>query len=109
MASIQNHRRAFVKQTLNSPARIGYNPADGYSDHSEHPDAASRGTPDDVFGSVTRGEAEETSDVDVLVEFDGSRLVGLFAFARMRRFLTEILGRPVDLATPDALREGMRE
>ncbi len=60
-----------------------------------------------VFGSVARNEATETSDVDLLVEFE--RPVGLFHFANVRRELAEFLGCPVDLATVSALREEMRK
>ena len=61
-----------------------------------------------VFGSVARDEAREGSDVDILVEFEPGSPVGLFAFARLRRTLSEILGCAVDLATPEALRQEMR-
>ena len=60
-----------------------------------------------LFGSVARGEATELSDVDVLVEF--SRPVGLIQFAALKLFLEELLGHPVDLATPDALHPALRE
>lgn len=60
-----------------------------------------------VFGSVARGEATESSDIDLLVEF--SRPVGLFHFAHVRRRLSELLGAEVDLVTVNALREEMRE
>jgi predicted nucleotidyltransferase len=61
-----------------------------------------------VFGSVARDEAGESSDVDVLVEFEPGARVGLFEFARLQRTLGEILGCTVDLATPDALRHEIR-
>ena len=61
-----------------------------------------------VFGSVARDEADESSDVAILVEFEPGARVGLFEFARLRRALGEILGRTVDLVTPDALRQEMR-
>lgn len=60
-----------------------------------------------IFGSVARDEAGPESDVDVLVEFDEP--VGLFTFIGLKLYLEEILGRPVDLATPDALRARMRD
>lgn len=60
-----------------------------------------------VFGSVARDEATAGSDVDLLVEFE--RPVGLFAFVRLQRFLESLLGSRVDLVTPDAVRESMRE
>lgn len=60
-----------------------------------------------VFGSVARNEAGPDSDVDILVEF--SQPIGLFGFVRLRRYLEQILGRSVDLATLDVIREPMRE
>jgi len=50
----------------------------------------------------------EASDIDVLVEFEEKKPVGLFEFIRLRHFLQGILGCKVDLATPDALRKEMR-
>ena len=50
-----------------------------------------------VFGSVARGEATPSSDIDVLVEFD--RPVGLFEFIRLKHFLEKLTGGSVDLAT----------
>jgi hypothetical protein len=61
-----------------------------------------------VFGSVARDEASADSDVDVLVEFDPEAVVGLFEFVRLQRYLTQLLGRQVDLATPDALHKALR-
>jgi predicted nucleotidyltransferase len=60
-----------------------------------------------LFGSVARGQATAASDVDILVEF--AVPVGLFEFIRLKLFLERILGMPVDLVTPDALKESMRE
>lgn len=60
-----------------------------------------------VFGSVVRDAAVDSSDVDLLVEFN--RPVGLFAFVRTRRYLAELLGCEVDLVTPDALKPAMRD
>lgn len=62
-----------------------------------------------IFGSVARNEATDASDVDVLVEFQKGRPVGLFEFVRFQRFLSGILGCPVDLVTAEALREEMRQ
>jgi len=55
-----------------------------------------------IFGSFARGEANEASDIDILVEF--SDYVDIFHFIRLQHHLTEILGRRVDLVTPDALK-----
>jgi hypothetical protein len=60
-----------------------------------------------VFGSVARGHAHKNSDVDILVDFE--RPVGLFEYARLKMYLEDVLGREVDLVTPEALRKELRE
>jgi predicted nucleotidyltransferase len=60
-----------------------------------------------LFGSAGRDELTPASDVDALVEFE--RPVGAFAFMDVRDFLAGILGRDVDLVTPDAVRPWMRD
>ncbi|MCK9299050.1 MAG: nucleotidyltransferase family protein [Methanoculleus sp.] len=55
-----------------------------------------------IFGSCRRGEEREESDVDILVEF--SEVPGIFGFLRLERYLSEILGRPVDLVEKSALK-----
>ena len=62
-----------------------------------------------VFGSVARGEAGVSSDVDLLVEFEPSAHIGMFEFSRLRRELSRLLGCKVDLTTPDALHKMMKE
>ena len=54
------------------------------------------------FGSVLRDDFGPESDVDVLVEFDPGHIPGL-SFFRMENELSEILGRKVDLNTPQSL------
>ena len=60
-----------------------------------------------IFGSVARDQAHKNSDVDILVDFE--KPVGLFEYARLKMYLEEILERPVDLVTPEALRQELRE
>jgi predicted nucleotidyltransferase len=62
-----------------------------------------------LFGSYAREEAGEQSDLDILVEFEPGAQIGLFEFARLRRQLSELLGREVDLVTPDAIRPEMKD
>lgn len=57
-----------------------------------------------LFGSYARGEETEDSDVDLLVKFDRSLPIGLFAYIRMHRELEEKLGRKVDLIEEGTLR-----
>ena len=59
-----------------------------------------------VFGSLARGEATPPNDVDLLVDLEpGRTLLDLAAF---RRDAEAILGTPVDVATPDMLKERIR-
>lgn len=60
-----------------------------------------------IFGSMARDKARKQSDIDLLVEFE--KPVGLFEFARLKIYLEEVLGRKVDLVTPEALRKELRE
>jgi predicted nucleotidyltransferase len=65
-----------------------------------------------VFGSVARGEADDGSDVDVLIRLGGEAAQGGFAyFGRLdalTRRLGEILGRPVDIVTEPVQKEQLR-
>jgi predicted nucleotidyltransferase len=54
------------------------------------------------FGSVLRDDFTPSSDVDVLVEFESGHTPGL-AFFGMQEELSKILGRRVDLNTPNFL------
>jgi hypothetical protein len=60
-----------------------------------------------VFGSRARGDTHDTSDADILVEFD--RPVGLFEFVDLKNYLQELLGCKVDLGTPASLKPRLRE
>lgn len=57
-----------------------------------------------LFGSYARGEETPESDVDLLVEFDHSSPIGLFAYAQMWRELQERLGVDVDLVEEGTLK-----
>ncbi len=55
------------------------------------------------FGSVLRDDFGPQSDVDVLVEFDPAYVPGLLRFVGMQMELADLLGREVDLNTPNSL------
>jgi uncharacterized protein len=60
-----------------------------------------------VFGSVARGSATESSDVDILVDFETTP--SFQSFMGLRSFLEDLLGLPIDLADRAALRPALRE
>ncbi|MGA7878236.1 MAG: nucleotidyltransferase family protein [Desulfoferrobacter sp.] len=62
-----------------------------------------------VFGSIVRGESDPESDVDILVEFEPGADIGLFEFIRLRDALSDLIGMPVDMGTPDALHPALKD
>lgn len=60
------------------------------------------------FGSVLRPDFGPASDVDVLVEFHPGSGVDLFDMVRMEDELSALLGRKVDLRTPEDLSRHFR-
>ena len=61
-----------------------------------------------LFGSVIRDDFRPESDVDVLVEFEPGYAAG-FVFFQMRRELTAMLGREVDMHTAASLSPYFRQ
>jgi len=63
-----------------------------------------------VFGSALHTDFNESSDIDILVEFEPEHSPGLFGMARMERELSALLGgRKVDLRTPEDLSRYFRQ
>jgi predicted nucleotidyltransferase len=62
-----------------------------------------------VFGSAVRGELLPDSDIDLLVEFEQGLTPGLFSIIRMEMELAQMLGRKVDLRTPEDLSQYFRD
>jgi len=62
-----------------------------------------------LFGSVLREDFGAESDVDILVQFEQGAVIGLLDMARMERELSALLGRNVDLRTPQDLSRYFRQ
>ena len=60
-----------------------------------------------LFGSFARGEADDNSDIDILVELDYSKKIGL-EFVQMQLDLQELLQHKVDLLSENALSKYIR-
>jgi len=58
-----------------------------------------------LFGSFSRGEQTPESDIDIIVEFNGS--VG-WKFFTLKDFLENILGKKIDLVTKNSIRDEMK-
>lgn len=61
----------------------------------------------EVFGSVARGEADETSDLDLLYELAPGAKLG-WEIEDLQDELSELFGRPVDLVSKRALHRRLR-
>jgi len=61
-----------------------------------------------IFGSFARNEENETSDIDILVEFDpGCKTFD--NYMELKYFIEGIFGRSVDLVTVAALKPQLKE
>ncbi|GAC1336216.1 MAG: nucleotidyltransferase [Isosphaeraceae bacterium] len=61
-----------------------------------------------LFGSALGDGFRDDSDLDLLVEFEPGRTPGL-AFFRLQDELTSLVGRSVDLNTPESLSPRFRD
>lgn len=62
-----------------------------------------------VFGSLARGEARTGSDIDVLVELDRDRPMGIFEYARLKLYINEILDGAGDVVNRRTLKPLLRD
>ena len=62
-----------------------------------------------VFGSVARGEANAGSDIDVLVDLDEDRSMGIFEYARLKLYVNELLDGAGDVVSRRTLKPLLRD
>ncbi len=62
-----------------------------------------------LFGSVLRDDFRADSDVDVLVVFEPSARITFMILGKMKRELSGLFQRPVDLIPQDGLKPSIRE
>jgi predicted nucleotidyltransferase len=61
-----------------------------------------------IFGSVARGEADEKSDIDILIDYDINKITPWFP-VRLIRELENLLGKKVDVVTADGLKKRIKD
>lgn len=62
-----------------------------------------------VFGSVARGEANNESDIDILVDLDHDKSVGVFEYAEMTLYIRDLLAGKGHVSDRETLKPLLRE
>ena len=60
-----------------------------------------------VFGSYARGEQTQTSDLDILIDYEQAPT--LFKLVELRDYLAGVVGMKVDVVTKNGLKPRIRE
>ena len=62
-----------------------------------------------LFGSILRDDFRSDSDVDILVVFDPFARITFMTLGKMKRELSSLFQRPVDLVPQDRLKPSIRD
>jgi len=62
-----------------------------------------------LFGSHIHGTADDDSDVDVLIDFVPTAVIGFFALSDIKNNFESLLEKTVDLLTPEAISKYFRD
>lgn len=62
-----------------------------------------------LFGSYLHGDFGPESDIDLLIEFEPNHVPGLITLSGMEIELSDLIGRKVDLRTPEDLSRYFRK
>ena len=62
-----------------------------------------------IFGSVARGEANAQSDVDVLLEMDPQKRIGLFGYVALCADIEELFSPKADVVNAATVRPRYRQ
>lgn len=62
-----------------------------------------------LFGSYARGENSESSDIDILIEYDENTPFSLFTLIGAEHFLTELYGIKVDLVNKKSIKPALKD
>jgi predicted nucleotidyltransferase len=61
-----------------------------------------------LFGSVARGEATASSDIDLLIDLDPAALIDLFGYVEITQYLEDLFAAPVDVTNRSQLKPPVR-
>ncbi len=57
-----------------------------------------------LFGSLARGEADAESDIDILIDLDPERPIGVFDYVGLKQYIESLFDERVDVVS----REGIK-
>jgi predicted nucleotidyltransferase len=61
-----------------------------------------------LFGSLARGEAKPSSDIDILIELEPGARIGVFGYVAITHYLADLFPVPVDVANRSTLKPHVR-
>ena len=61
-----------------------------------------------LFGSVARGDSDQRSDIDIMVEIDPQARITLFGYARLKNFIAGLFQAQVDVVDRKRLKDFIR-
>ena len=62
-----------------------------------------------IFGSYVNGTPSEESDVDILIDFEPTAVIGFFTLSDIKHSFESFLAHSVDLLTPQAISKYIRD
>ncbi|MDD3436173.1 MAG: nucleotidyltransferase family protein [Candidatus Gastranaerophilales bacterium] len=62
-----------------------------------------------IFGSYVRGEAKQSSDLDILISLKPEHHVGLIKFNSLKEFLSNLLNIKVDLVLKTGIKPALKK
>jgi predicted nucleotidyltransferase len=61
-----------------------------------------------LFGSFVRDEQRTGSDIDILVELDAAKVVTIYDYAGVKRYIAGLFDAPVDVVSRETLKAHVR-
>ena len=61
-----------------------------------------------LFGSMARGQANDASDIDILVDLDPKIVSTMFDYAGVKAYIAALFNTPVDVVDREAMKPHVR-